>query len=261
MEMSNIITKQFRENNVRILGDAENPLFCAKDVCTILGLENNRRALMTIPLKYREWHIVTSGGQRRKLNFLTEAGLYKLILKSQKKEAEEFQDWLCEEVIPAIRKTGHYSQNKKVIINTEADLQKRVARFIRQFHPEALFTATLGENQDTQEKRLNSYQMGYQKGVPDLLILNHNPEHKGLAIELKTPTGEGQESSSQTKWINKLQQENWKMIVSNNYEKIIMDIHDYFEKKIYVKRYRCQGCNKTFKDVLRKNTHYNKYHL
>ena len=41
-------------------------------------------------------------------NFLTESGVYKLIFKSKKKEAEKFQDWVTDEVLPQIRKTGSY---------------------------------------------------------------------------------------------------------------------------------------------------------
>lgn len=42
-------------------------------------------------------------------NFLTESGVYKLIFKSRKEEAEKFQDWVTDEVLPSIRKTGSYT--------------------------------------------------------------------------------------------------------------------------------------------------------
>lgn len=42
-------------------------------------------------------------------NFLTESGVYKLIFKSKKKEAEKFQDWVTDEVLPSIRKHGMYA--------------------------------------------------------------------------------------------------------------------------------------------------------
>lgn len=42
-------------------------------------------------------------------NFLKEAGVYKLIFKSRKPEAERFQDWVTDTVLPSIRKTGEYS--------------------------------------------------------------------------------------------------------------------------------------------------------
>lgn len=41
-------------------------------------------------------------------NFLTEAGLYKLIFKSNREQAEQFQDWVTDEVLPQIRQTGSY---------------------------------------------------------------------------------------------------------------------------------------------------------
>ncbi|MEG0366579.1 MAG: BRO family protein [Coprobacillus sp.] len=48
-------------------------------------------------------------------NFLTESGVYKLIFKSKKKEAEKFQDWVTDEVLPQIRKTGSYQSEQKAI--------------------------------------------------------------------------------------------------------------------------------------------------
>jgi prophage antirepressor-like protein len=41
-------------------------------------------------------------------NFLTESGVYRLIIKSRKPEAEKFQDWVTDEVLPSIRKRGFY---------------------------------------------------------------------------------------------------------------------------------------------------------
>jgi len=41
-------------------------------------------------------------------NFLTESGVYKLIFKSKKEEAEKFQDWVTDVVLPQVRKTGGY---------------------------------------------------------------------------------------------------------------------------------------------------------
>ena len=46
-------------------------------------------------------------------NFLTESGVYKLIFKSKKKEAEKFQDWVTDEVLPQIRQTGGYIPAKE----------------------------------------------------------------------------------------------------------------------------------------------------
>lgn len=69
-------------------------------------------------------------------NFLTESGVYKLIFKSRKAEAERFQDWVTDEVLPSIRKTGGYqlpqmSKELRAIIMQDQKIQeveKRVNR-------------------------------------------------------------------------------------------------------------------------------------
>lgn len=51
-------------------------------------------------------------------NFLTESGVYKLVFKSRKPEAERFSDWVTDEVLPTIRKTGGYVNNDDLFIST-----------------------------------------------------------------------------------------------------------------------------------------------
>ena len=51
-------------------------------------------------------------------NFLTESGVYKLVFKSHKPEAEKFSDWVTDEVLPTIRKTGGYVNNDELFIDT-----------------------------------------------------------------------------------------------------------------------------------------------
>lgn len=46
-------------------------------------------------------------------NFLTESGVYKLVFKSHKPNAEAFTDWIADEVLPTLRKTGTYEMPKK----------------------------------------------------------------------------------------------------------------------------------------------------
>lgn len=46
-------------------------------------------------------------------NFLTESGVYKLVFKSRKPNAEKFTDWVTDEVLPALRKTGAYEMPQK----------------------------------------------------------------------------------------------------------------------------------------------------
>lgn len=65
-------------------------------------------------------------------NFLTESGVYKLIFKSNKKEAEKFQDWVTDEVLPSIRKSGTYS------VNTINEFKGQMATFINDMFEEKL---------------------------------------------------------------------------------------------------------------------------
>ena len=51
-------------------------------------------------------------------NFLTESGVYKLVFKSHKPNAEDFTDWIADEVLPTIRTTGGYVANDEMFINT-----------------------------------------------------------------------------------------------------------------------------------------------
>ena len=128
--------------------------------------------------------------------YIAEPGLYALILKSKKKEAEDFQDWLVGTVLPEIRAKGSYQTRKpqtklQICLISEFDLHAKIIDFVRRFHPDANIIAGLGENQDSEQKRIKSWQCGYTRGQCDILLLNKHKKYSGLAIELKSPTGWG----------------------------------------------------------------------
>lgn len=92
------------------VSESGETLFCAKDVCSILGYRNDSNAIGDHCRKEgiaKRDTATTSGTQP--LAFITEGNLYRLIIKSRKPEAERFEAWVCDEVLPAIRKTGAYS--------------------------------------------------------------------------------------------------------------------------------------------------------
>lgn len=95
--------------SVRVIGDSQNPLFCASDICKALGYKNGRD---TIERLFGEgvakYYTPTKGGNQE-LTYLNEPQVYKLIMRSNAKNAEAFQDWVCGEVLPSIRKNGSYS--------------------------------------------------------------------------------------------------------------------------------------------------------
>lgn len=53
--------------------------------------------------------ILDSLGRTQNATFVNESGLYRTIFKSRKEKALEFQDWVCSEVLPTIRRAGMYA--------------------------------------------------------------------------------------------------------------------------------------------------------
>lgn len=84
------------------------PWFCLADICRPLGLEASacKRRLKSDGVT--QSHTVDSKGRKNTLLFVNESNLYRAIFQSVKPEAERFSDWVMEEVLPSIRKTGAY---------------------------------------------------------------------------------------------------------------------------------------------------------
>lgn len=95
---------------VRVAGTSDNPLFCLADVCKILGLRVDavQSRLTDDPIRIG---VTDSIGREQQMNFVNEKNLYKVIMRSDKPQAEPFQDWVCGEVLPSIRKHGAYMTN------------------------------------------------------------------------------------------------------------------------------------------------------
>ena len=128
-------------------------------------------------------------------------------------------------------------------IENEFDLHRKVVDYIRRFYPNLLFIAGLGELQDTSDKRIKSWQKGYQKGQPDLIITSHHKKYNGFCIEFKTPTGKGILSPSQSQQLKKYADNNYKILVSNDYDFITRELMTYCGGL----RLPCQYCPKKFK--------------
>lgn len=91
------------------LDEHGNPWFCLVDICNILGIVNNRN--ITSRLFEDGVHtmdVIDNLGRTQNAMFVNEGNLYKIIMNSRKAEAEDFQRWICFEVIPMIRRTGAY---------------------------------------------------------------------------------------------------------------------------------------------------------
>ncbi len=86
--------------------------FVANDACEILGLTNPRDILKKcLDEDEKLMYTVYTSGQNRKVNLVTESGLYSLIFQSRKPQAKKFRKWITAEVIPSLRKNGYYQLN------------------------------------------------------------------------------------------------------------------------------------------------------
>lgn len=104
---------QFANLDVRTAVDENGEVwFCAKDVCLSLEISwsGGSKTLSNMPITWvRVVNFTTpQGGQDT--YFVNEPALYRLIFRSNKPKAEEFANWVCEEVLPAIRKHGFYGK-------------------------------------------------------------------------------------------------------------------------------------------------------
>ncbi len=107
--MNEIVPFDFKNNEIRTLEINGVPWFVALDVCAALGINNTTNAVKPIPDRHKTLYRLKGMRGSRGINCVSETGVYLLLTISQKREAREFMLWVCEEVLPSIRKTGSYS--------------------------------------------------------------------------------------------------------------------------------------------------------
>ena len=117
MKMNNELQLfDFENNQIRVLKINNEPWFVGKDVATILGYSNTRKALIDHVDDEDKKDGVTirdSIGREKKPVLINESGLYSLILSSKLPNAKKFKRWVTSEVLPEIRKNGSYTKAPK----------------------------------------------------------------------------------------------------------------------------------------------------
>lgn len=109
--MNNEIQRfDFRGASLRTLTDeAGEPWFVLKDCMSILDLGNPTETVKMFDKdEFSTTEVIDSIGRRQQTYIISEPGLYRLVMKSRKPEAKEFQRWVTHEVLPQIRRTGGY---------------------------------------------------------------------------------------------------------------------------------------------------------
>lgn len=141
-----ISTFKFSENHsIRTIADEKGEFwFLANDVCGVLGYVNPRDAVSKhCKLKGVAKRDTPTESGNQEMTYINEPNLYRLIIKSRKPEAEAFEEWVMEEVLPTIRKTGSYqtsgSLKTKTALPNGLTLEQQDE--IKKFHRELVQTA------------------------------------------------------------------------------------------------------------------------
>ena len=149
---------------IRIVVNENNePLLCLLDLCNSLGLSNNRKVKSQldddVTLSYP---ILDNLGREQEATFVTEAGMYTVILRSDSPKAKPMQKWVTNEVLPSIRKHGAYMTNEtlekaltspdfliQLATNLKEEKQKRIEAEskIQQDAPKVLFADAVSTSQ------------------------------------------------------------------------------------------------------------------
>ncbi len=128
MANSNLSTYDFHKSNIRVITSENGEiLFCLKDVCSTLQLSNINHVINQLKEEFEGVTLnvtpfKTQGGTQN-VTFITEPQLYFVMMRSRAKIAREFRQWICNEVLPEIRKRGAYVGNE--IKNEVADKEAK----------------------------------------------------------------------------------------------------------------------------------------
>lgn len=112
----------YHQNQVRTMyHDDGSTWFVASEACAAVQIRNVSQACARLDEDERDSICFTdSDGRPHELLIISESGLYKLLLRSNKPEAKTFQRWITHEVLPQIRKTGTYGQAQPPVVHNRA---------------------------------------------------------------------------------------------------------------------------------------------
>ena len=150
----------FEQNEVRTVLVNEEPYFVGKDVAKVLGYSNTSKAVSAHVDDEDKRFIMIAHSQNgntseAKTAIINESGLYSLILKSKLPNARKFKRWVTSEVLPAIRKTGSYTNVPKSFaqaLRLAADLEEKnqlLEQQIAEYEPKISYLDMILSSTDT----------------------------------------------------------------------------------------------------------------
>ena len=118
-------------NTIRVRGTNDQPIFCAKDVCDALAIVNHRAKVARLDADERLTYVQRTAGQRRNMLFVTEPGLYKIILSCREASIpgtapHAFTRWVTHTILPTLRRQGRVEIERTVRIEYEDEKARRL---------------------------------------------------------------------------------------------------------------------------------------
>lgn len=111
---SNIHPFTYNAQPVRVVTIDGEPWFVLADLCKVLDLAKPSRVAMRIADDMKGAHLMSTPGGDQEMTIVSEAGMYEVIIRSDKPEAVAFRRWVTSEVLPSIRKHGGYLTDQKI---------------------------------------------------------------------------------------------------------------------------------------------------
>ncbi|MCB8840038.1 BRO family protein [Aurantimonas sp. VKM B-3413] len=122
----NTFAFDFQGVTLRALTLAGAPWFVAADVCRVLEIANKTTAIRPLSSDEKGVEPIYTPGGTQRTSVISESGLYKLVMRSDKPQARAFQDWVTRDVLPAIRKDGAYVMGEEKVATGEMSEDARV---------------------------------------------------------------------------------------------------------------------------------------
>jgi prophage antirepressor-like protein len=176
--MNNALTKlEFNGMPVRIELINDEPWFVAMDLCAVLGIANSRDAFQRLDDDEKDIVGVTDTiGRQSPTQVVNESGMYNLVFRSMKPQAQQFKRWVTHEVLPALRKTGQYEMK---LLPTTSPVQQNTLAAAKQL-------LLVAEEHETRLDRLENRQAELEArpslGSPPegILFPKYRPDHLRL---------------------------------------------------------------------------------
>ena len=178
---------------VRVIGNNGNPLFCLRDICEALNIQNVSDVKSAIDREFDKGGrfdicpLETNGGKQNFI-FITEPQLYFVLMRSDKPKAKPFRQWVVGEVLPSIRIHGFYTRETMFNYKEYEFLQEKLALQQEIIVAKTQLIALQNKNLKFLEKQQqNKIRQGTRKKIFELL--SEGKSQSQVARELQLTRG------------------------------------------------------------------------